>query len=189
MNSKKFANNTPPIFCKIKSTPETRGYSEAPLYEPSIGILLSDDTLCFTYEELGGGSDFEITCRAFFTGAPPIVEINEPSYGFGAGYYPQPKIYKLTNQSGRVVVSDQIENVRTLNDAYSDSIEPMTYYEFDSEAAGYFVEIKFRGGLSEDDLTNPAAPFGSAHYLRWASTIENQETTMQSGIIIAKKLG
>lgn len=178
------------IIFKIKSTPSSRGYSLD--YRPS-SHLLPDDTLYFLDSELGIGNKFEITVHAFFTGAPPIALINEPSAASHHGqFFIQPITYKITNVSNSMIVSDKIKNLLSINDGYTDTIESKTFYNYDSNAFGYFVELAIK------IITVPVMP-GSSHiegptgnlpgqFFRWASTIIDQETTLQNGIIIAKRI-
>lgn len=173
------------IKTKIKTNPSTRGYS---IDNRPTGHVLSDDTLYFLYSELGPGN-FEITCKAFFTGAPPIVFINEPSVQSEAGqFFIQPIIHKMIVDSDSVVVDDKIMNLQSINDGFTDYTEPMTYYSFDSNVFGYLVEIQILVSSESNCCGGGAEELGYGQFLRWASSISDQETTLQNGIIIAKSI-
>lgn len=182
-----------PCFYKNKINPETRSFS-ANYKFPS--HITSDDTLYFLNSELGPGN-FEIMCQALFTGGPPIALINEPAVSpiFGI-FYTQPKTYKLSKQNNSIISSNEIINLQSINDAYTDSAEPMTYYEYDPSAYGYFVEIKIT--VNSYDLGGPGTVGGShmvgptgglpGIFFRWACSVIGQETTIEGGVIIAKKI-
>ena len=196
---------TTPI-CKVRTTPATRGYpsmvaDEDPYFDglyPADAIE-PDDVLYFTHDDLGDG-EYNLVFRAFFTGAPPIVSFNEPAIGLSTPAMKiQPKIYKIASQAdlartgiNNLFVSDEIKNIQSLNDGVTDHIEPLTYQEYDPAAYGYFVEI---------DVDIQSVPYivGSTNasgvlanlpgnFVRWASRVKNQTTTMQSGIFIATKI-
>jgi hypothetical protein len=183
---------TTPIY-KIRTAPAIRGYPQM----DSSGLSLSthlppDDTLYFTYDELGSGN-FSIVFRAFFTGAPPVVYISEPAAGLSSpAMGVHPKIYKVINQSNNIVVSDEIKNIQSINDGFTDNIEPLTFQDYDSNAYGYYVEIEMDitsvnqivGGTHETGL-NANTP---GNFVRWASRVIDQNTTLESGIIIATEI-
>lgn len=191
-----------PYFYKIRTTPSTRESSDIYRLLGGGSHMLPDEFLYFTYPELGATvepnthASFEITCRAFFTGGPPIAFINEPSSGWPNVYFLQPKIYKMANQSNHILVSDEIKNLQSINDTYTDTVEPMTYYEVDPNSYGYFVEIKmvtisylYNGGGTSGG-THTAGPNAGipGDYFRWACAIPGQQTRIESGIIIAKRI-
>lgn len=190
----------PTIATKIKTTPTTKGYS--PTLKQDGTKVEIDDTLYFLETELGPPDElrvYEITCRAFFTGAPPIAQINEPAGNTNQGIlYLSPTTYKIVTQAGKQVVESAVYNVQSVNDFIADIVEPKTYYENDNAAVGYLVEIHCRVVTFGDEICCQRI-LGTTHnvglhagragiFLRWGSTVEGQNTTLQNGIITAQRV-
>jgi hypothetical protein len=91
-----------------------------------------------------------------------------------------------------LVVSEKIKNLLSINDSYTDRVESMTFYELDPSSYGYFVEIDIRinsqeqfNGTSHSTGFLPNLP---GNFFRWASSVFDEETTMESGILIVKEI-
>lgn len=217
--------------CKIKNTPTTRGYWSDHQASGCTGYacLEPDDTLFFDtgwsssiIDDVGEWSSspwrVNLLCRAFFTGAPPLGFIVEPS--FGPNIFQKPtKIQKynfFSKPSGRpsftqisaghvdgyIVETENIKSLTTINTNFSDNMEPKFFNQNDINSHGYIVDIDFI--LNFGPPYNPPTPTATAPsapdaaelgassrapiWFRWCSAIEGFTTTLESGFIKITKI-
>ncbi len=98
-----------------------------------------DPALTLDMDEIGRGF-FQVTCRAVFTGSPPVAFINEPAAGLNYGTSTvrrlelvplpegRPTFTGVSLLAGYVVVGEEITSLIYPHTNFSDYIEPMFFY-------------------------------------------------------------